>query len=57
MHVVASGETLSDIAYAYYGQAKYWREVFEANRTVIGDDPAALEVGMQLTMPPITKDE
>jgi LysM repeat protein len=54
VHVVVSGETLSDIAVAYYGKAKYWNRIYEANVSVIGDDPEKLEVGMRLKMPVIT---
>ena len=53
VHVVSSGETLSDIAFAYYGNAKYWQNIYDANRTLIGDDPAVLSAGIRLTMPKI----
>ncbi|MCH2161325.1 MAG: LysM peptidoglycan-binding domain-containing protein [Phycisphaerales bacterium] len=52
-HVVESGETLSEIALAYYGKARFWREIYDANRAMIGDDPAELIVGMRLVMPKI----
>lgn len=53
-HTVASGETLSDIAYAYYGAAKHWKAIYDANKAVIGNDPADLDVGMVLSMPTIS---
>ena len=53
VHVVASGENLSQISQAYYGKAKYWRKIYEANRQLIGDSPEDLEVGMKLVMPRI----
>ena len=52
-HVIASGETLSEIAQAYYGKARYWQEIYQANRALIGDDPAELVVGTRLVMPKI----
>lgn len=51
IHVVRSGETLSDIAVEYLGKASRWREIHDANRDVIGDDPARLAVGMELRIP------
>ncbi len=54
VHVVVSGETLSDIAAAYYGNAKYWKRIYRMNASVIGEDPEKLDVGMRLKMPVIT---
>ena len=51
IHVVRSGETLSDIAVEYLGKASRWQEIHDANREVIGDDPARLTVGMELRIP------
>ncbi|MDG2133235.1 MAG: LysM peptidoglycan-binding domain-containing protein [Phycisphaerales bacterium] len=51
IHVVRSGETLSDIAVEYLGKASRWQEIHEANLDVIGDDPARLTVGMELRIP------
>ncbi|MAB72299.1 MAG: hypothetical protein CMJ54_07305 [Planctomycetaceae bacterium] len=51
IHVVRSGETLSDIAAEYLGKASRWQEIHEANREAIGDDPARLTVGMELRIP------
>lgn len=53
VHVVSSGETLSDIAQAYYGKAKYWKNIYDANRALIGNNPEVLVVGTKLTMPKI----
>ena len=52
-YVVQPGDTLSKIARKYYGQewATSWQRIFEANRDVIGDDPARLKVGMALEIP------
>jgi LysM repeat protein len=51
IHVVRSGETLSDIAVEYLGKAARWQEIHDANLDVIGDDPARLTVGMELRIP------
>ena len=52
-YVVRPGDTLSRIARKYYGEewATSWQRIFEANRDVIGDDPARLKVGMTLEIP------
>ncbi len=50
-HEVVSGETLSDIAKQYYGNATRWREIYAANRSIIGNRPGDLAVGMRLRIP------
>lgn len=45
-HTVVSGDTLTGIA-KQYGKAD-WKEVYEANKDVIGDDPNKIRVGMEL---------
>ena len=45
-HTVVSGDTLSGIA-KKYGKAD-WKEVYNANKDVIGDDPNKIRVGMEL---------
>ena len=52
VHVVGSGDTLSGIAKAYYGNPDKWRIIYEANKSIIGPDPNDLNVGMKLTIPP-----
>ena len=51
IHIVQSGETLSHIAQAAYGQGSRWTEIYEANKTLIGADPRNLKVGMELRIP------
>ena len=51
-YVVRSGDTLSGIANAMYGSELAWRDIYEANRDRIGDDPGRLSVGMRLSLPP-----
>jgi LysM repeat protein len=45
---VRPGDTLSAIA-ARYGTD--WQQLYAANRTAIGPDPAYLRVGQRLTVP------
>jgi nucleoid-associated protein YgaU len=45
-HTVASGDTLSSIAKQYGKES--WKEVYDANKDVIGDDPNKIRVGMEL---------
>ncbi|MCE9618917.1 MAG: LysM peptidoglycan-binding domain-containing protein [Planctomycetes bacterium] len=49
---VISGDTLSKISNKVYGDSKFWKLIYEANRKTIGNDPAALTEGMKLTIPP-----
>jgi nucleoid-associated protein YgaU len=49
-HVIQTGDTLSRIATRYYGDAKRWNEIVEANREVI-PSPDRLAVGMTLKIP------
>jgi phage tail protein X len=49
-HVVARGDTLSSLAYRYYGNRSRWREIYAANRDVMPNE-GALQVGMELRIP------
>jgi len=50
IHVVERGQTLSDIAYKYYGSPNKWQKIFEANRSRL-KDANTLIPGMRLTIP------
>jgi LysM repeat protein len=50
-HTVRSGETLSGIAKAEYGDAGAWRVIYDANRAKIGPNPNLISVGQKLTIP------
>ena len=50
-YTVRSGDSLSSIAKAVYGDPDQWWLIYESNRVTIGEDPHTLEVGMQLRMP------
>lgn len=50
-HIVAEGETLSEIAKTLYGRASLWRVIYDANRHLL-DAPEDLRPGMRLLIPP-----
>jgi len=50
-HIVAEGETLSEIAKTLYGRASLWRVIYGANRHLL-DAPEDLRPGMRLLIPP-----
>jgi LysM repeat protein len=63
-YTVAVGDTLWDIAAAHLGPGertvvnvhRYWRQVYRANRRVIGTDPGLIHPGTRLNMPPFRRD-
>ena len=50
IHTVAKGDTLGKIAKHWYGNAKRYEDIFEANRGILAN-PDAIEVGQALTIP------
>ena len=50
-YIVKEGDTLSSIAADRLGASKRWKEIYDANKSAIGADPAALKVGMKLVIP------
>jgi nucleoid-associated protein YgaU len=50
VHTVAKGDTLGGIAKHWYGDAKRYTDIFEANRGTLSS-PDAIEVGQALTIP------
>jgi hypothetical protein len=50
-HIVKQGEDLHWIAAVYYGDARLWKRIYEANKNVI-KDPNHLVVGTRLVIPP-----
>ena len=49
-HIVRKGETLSEIAYKYYGSAAKWNKILDANRSVI-KDADKLKPGTKIIIP------
>lgn len=50
VHVVKSGDTLSGIAKARYGDMRRWKDIWELNSGRIAD-PNLIEIGWQLLLP------
>ncbi len=50
-YTVQAGDTLSKIAEKVYGDGNRWREIYEANRNVIGGSPEQIQIGMVLVIP------
>ncbi len=49
-HIVLDGETLSGIAYQYYGSVNKWQKILDANRNAI-KDVKNLKLGTTLLIP------
>lgn len=52
MHTVVSGDTLSKIAKAHYGNANKYMVIFEANQPLL-EDPNKIYPGQVLRIPPL----
>lgn len=50
-YTVQKGDSLSAIAKQHLGSANKWREIYEANRDVIGDNPDKIFPGQELRIP------
>ena len=63
-HIVAAGDTLWDIAAAHLMPAersatiihRSWQQIYQANRSVVGDDPDLIRPGMRLDVAPFRQD-
>ena len=49
-HVVRPGDTLSKIAQEYYGDARLYPKIFDANRDIL-KDPDKIQPGQKLRIP------
>lgn len=49
-YVVQAGDTLSKISQAVYGDPARWKEIYEANKSVI-PNPNVIQVGLELKIP------
>jgi len=52
-YTVVAGDSLSKIAKRFYGDAKLWRRIFEANRDQI-ENPDLIRPGQKLKIPSAT---
>lgn len=52
-HTMTADETLSHLSLKYYGSAvrDYWMVIYEANKDVIGDNPAHVRPGLVVKIP------
>jgi len=50
-HTVDKGESLWAIAEQELGDGKRWKEIYEANKDVIGDNPDLIKPGQELKIP------
>ncbi|WBA41630.1 LysM peptidoglycan-binding domain-containing protein [Hymenobacter canadensis] len=50
-YTVVSGDSLSKIARNHYGDGTKWKQIYEANKAIIGSDPDKIEIGQVLTLP------
>ena len=50
-YTVEKGDTLSMISERYFGEARHWKIIYNANRQVIGNNPDVLREGIKLRIP------
>ena len=50
-HIVRDGDTLSSIAYQYYGSTRQWRPILRDNEDTIRNSSAPIVAGQKLTIP------
>jgi nucleoid-associated protein YgaU len=51
VYVVEQGDTLFSIATSQLGDGSKWPEIYDLNKSVIGDNPALIHPGQKLTIP------
>jgi nucleoid-associated protein YgaU len=54
-YTIGKGDTLSAISQRFYGKAKFWRQIFEANADTI-DNPDRIFPGQTIRLPAIDVD-
>ncbi len=52
-YIVKDGDDLHFLAARFYGNARLWIRIFEANRKVLGDNPNSLTRGIKLIIPSV----
>jgi nucleoid-associated protein YgaU len=50
-YTVKKGDSLSKIAKEFYGDAKQWKKIYEANKDVIGNNPDLIKPGQEYVIP------
>jgi nucleoid-associated protein YgaU len=51
LHIVAQGQTLSDISKIYYNNTSGWKRIYEANKDQFPKGPNIIKPGMRLIIP------
>jgi nucleoid-associated protein YgaU len=51
VYTVQSGDSLSKIAKKHYGDANAWKQIYEANKEKIGDNPDLIRPGQRFVIP------
>jgi nucleoid-associated protein YgaU len=51
-YTVQTGDTLYSIARRVYGEGKYWKVIYDANKNLI-QDPVQLKLTWKLELPPL----
>ena len=54
-YTIEKGDTLSAVSKRFYGKAKFWRQIYEANRDTI-EDPDRIFRGQTIKLPAIDGD-
>lgn len=54
-YTVKAGDTLSRIARRIWGDSSLWRQIYQTNLNIVGNDPNNIEVGQVLTVPPLSQ--
>lgn len=49
-HVVKKGDSLSSISVKYFGSAKYWQSIYNANKNIV-TNASSLRIGWKLRIP------
>jgi LysM repeat protein len=50
-HTVQQGDTLSKIAKIWYENGNLWKQIYDKNKGVVGDDPNVINPGQKLYIP------
>ena len=50
-YTVVKGDSLSKIAKTFYGHAGKWKQLYEANKDVVGSNPDLIKPGQVLVIP------
>lgn len=54
-YTIEKGDTLSAVSQRFYGKAKFWRQIFEANQDTL-DNPDRIFPGQVIRLPAIDVD-